>query len=58
MTLNKEKPKKIKALANLMALIIGFVLVGWAIGYDSTLFKILVGIWGFLIILSIFLPKP
>ena len=25
MTLNKEKPKKIKALANLMALIIGFV---------------------------------
>ena len=51
------KNKNNTELAKFLALTLGICLFGWAIGFNSIWFRVLIGIWGFLIVLNVFLSK-
>ena len=52
----KDKEKNNLAnLASLVVLLIGVAFVGLAVGYNSIWFRVLIGGWGILIILRIFM---
>jgi len=45
------------ALANLITFIIGISLFGWAVGYSSVWFKLLIGFFGINAIINVMFPK-
>jgi hypothetical protein len=52
-----KNKRTVGQIGKILALTLGFCLFGWAIGFNSIWFRILIGTWGFLIVVNVFLSK-